>query len=465
VTWTSTSGGRGTEAWLVLPDPLTTRLFFTCQLAQGLHERLGDRFRIVFLQPESQAATWATLPAGVNATYYEELFPVRVPLSERVVRRVDSTLEDEVGFWPLAIRFNYRHGFHIERMAKGHGNPFLDLSHRDPLPRSETIERAMHRWYFSANRYVSSVLLRRMRDGCGGVAVANLQTPTIAPVLSAARRLRIPVVGYVASWDHAVGKGVISPFLDRYVVQTEVMRDDLERYHGVDPARVVVTGWPQSDFFHTRRPREEFDALLRHYELDPLRPVVLVMGNTPTNTPYEPRFFERLVGWWRESGTAGRFSMLFRPHPRDKRWQERFAPAMGIPGVAVQPAGEADLRSLAVMLQHGSCVVTNAGTILLDSLVNDRPAVCVLYDEGAPPGESWAAKNVLGVHYRELMSSSAFYRAERFEEVAASIERALADPGELSAERCRVAREVVGELDGRAGKRAVEAMADILERV
>jgi hypothetical protein len=114
------------------------------------------------------------------------------------------------------------------------------------------------------------------------------------------------------------------------------------------------------------------------------------------------------------------------------------------------------------MLQHGSCVVSNAGTILLDSLVNDRPAVCVLYDEGAPAGESWAAKNVLGLHYRELMSSSAFYRAESFGEVTAAIERALAHPDELSAERRRVAREVVGELDGRAGERVVDAIVRIV---
>ena len=182
------------------------------------------------------------------------------------------------------------------------------------------------------------------------------------------------------------------------------------------------------------------------------------MGNTPTNTPYEPRFFERLLGWWQESSSRERFSLLFRPHPRDKRWQERFAPAMGLEGAAVQPAPEADMGSLAVMLQHGACVVSNAGTILLDSLVNDRPAVCVLYDEGAPPGETWAAKNVLGVHYRELMSSTAFYRATSFGEVTAAIERALEQPGELSAERLRVAREVVGELDGKAGERVVGAI-------
>jgi CDP-glycerol glycerophosphotransferase (TagB/SpsB family) len=135
---------------------------------------------------------------------------------------------------------------------------------------------------------------------------------------------------------------------------------------------------------------------------------------------------------------------------------------MGRPGAAVQSVDEYNLPALATLLQHGACVVSNAGTILLDALVNDRPAVCVVYDEGAPPGEAWAAKNILGVHYRELMSSTAFYRAGNFDEVTAAIEQALQHPDELSAERRRVAREIVGELDGMAGERVVEA---ILSRI
>ena len=452
------------RVWLVLPDPLTTKLFFWCGLTAGLSERLGERLEVVFLEPRKQASRWAEL-GDLRVAYHEDVFPARVAFSERVVRRADAWLDQRFGFWPLAIRFNYRHGFHVERMAHGHGNPFLDLDHADPLPRWRSLERAMLRWYFSKRRYVPSALVRRMREECAAVVVANLQTPSVAPVLNAARRLGTTAIGYVASWDHPVGKGVISSHLDMYLVQNDVMRHDLERYHGVDPARAVVTGWPQSDFFHERRSAVDFEALARRYGLDPARPVVLVMGNTPTNTPYEPAFFERLLGWWEMSRLNDRFSLLFRPHPRDKRWQERFAPAMGRDGAAVQPADEADMQSLAVMLQYGACVVSNAGTILLDSLVNDRPAVCVLYDEGAPPGETWAAKNVLGVHYRELMSSTAFYRASNFEEVTASIERALEHPGELSAERRRVAREVVGELDGHARDRVVGAIMQRVEEV
>ncbi len=185
------------------------------------------------------------------------------------------------------------------------------------------------------------------------------------------------------------------------------------------------------------------------------------MGNTPTNAPYEGRFVERILSWWEESARE-RFQLLFRPHPRDKEWRERFGAALGRKGVFVQEPSYTDLEELATLLQHGDVVVCNAGTILLDALVNDRPVVCVLYDEGAPPGESWAAKNVIGEHYRDLAASGAFHTAESFDEVVAGIERALEAPAELANQRRRAVREVVGEVDGRAGERVAEAIVGAL---
>jgi CDP-glycerol glycerophosphotransferase (TagB/SpsB family) len=185
------------------------------------------------------------------------------------------------------------------------------------------------------------------------------------------------------------------------------------------------------------------------------------MGNTPTNAPYEGRFVERLLAWW-DSGPRERFQLLFRPHPRDRDWAARFASARDRADVHLQEPSFTDLEELAVLLQHADAVVANAGTILLDALVNDRAAVCVLYDEGAPAGESWAAQNVVGKHYEELAASGAFYRAETFDEVVAGLDRALANPGELADARRRVVRDVVGEVDGRAAERAVDALVEVV---
>jgi UDP-N-acetylglucosamine:LPS N-acetylglucosamine transferase len=450
------------RVWIALPDQLSIRLFFDAGIVDGLSERLDGAIAAVFLIPRAEASEWTDQLGDVPALLGEHLTASQGSAAERVAARVDSALDHQLGYHPLAIRLNHRHGFHLERMEPGHPNWMLDSDREGVLPRWSVLESAMERWHFSGRRHVPRRLLEAMRGHCSALVLSNVQPRNAVPFLVAARRLGLPVVAHVASWDHTVGKGVISPHCDVYVVQNRVMEDDLRRYHGIAPERVRVTGWPQTDVFQRQRPREQYEDLLRGYGLDPKRPLVLVMGNTPTNAPYEDRFVERLVGWWEEAA-RDRFQLLFRPHPRDKQWHERFAGAGGREGVYVQEASYHDFEELATLLQYGDVVVCNAGTILLDALVNDRPAVCVLYDEGAPPGESWAAKNVIGAHYRELVASGAFYTAQSFEEVVEGVERALANPGELAEERRRAVADVVGDVDGRAGERVVDAIVEAVE--
>jgi hypothetical protein len=448
------------RVWLVLPDPFPTRVFVDCGIVAKLSERLPGRLEVVLVLPPEEAADWAPRLEGTPWTLGADFFPSTVPLIERARRRVDLVGDRNAGYYPLSVRHSLRHGFNEERMRPGHPNLFLDSSLTGRLPESERLDGLLRRWLFSKRRYVSKAFLARMHELCACVVVANVQSERAVPFLLAARRLEIPVAGYVASWDHTVGKGIVSPHVERYIVQNELMRDDLVRYHGIAAERVVVTGWPQTDVFQEARPRAAFEAILRELGLDVEQPVVLVAGNTPTNAPYEHRFVERLVDWLR-SAHGARVQLLFRPHPRDRDWKTRFAAALGTSGVAVQEPSYTDLETLATLLQHVGCVVANAGTILLDSLVNDRPAVCVLYDEGAPSGERHAELNVTGRHYLELISSAAFLRATNFDQVVAGIERALAHPDELESERRRIAREVVGEVDGDAAERVVDAIVEL----
>ena len=450
------------RTWVVLPDQLSIRVFFDTGIVSGLRERLDGHLAAVFLVSREAATEWGTGCRGFRC-WRATRSRRRQGSRDRALARVDASLDRRLGYHPLAIRLNHRHGFHAARMHAGHPNWMLDTDRDGPLPHWRTVDRAMERWFFGARRHVPRRLLETMRRECSGLVLSNVQPASAVPFLAAARRLGLPVVAHVASWDHTVGKGVISPHCDLYVVQNRVMEDDLRRYHGIEPDRVRVTGWPQTDLFHRKRPRAEYEGLLRRYGLDPGRRLVLVAGNTPSNAPYEGRFVERLVGWW-EHAAAERLQLLLRPHPRDSRWRERFAAAAARVGVVVQEASYSDLDDLATLLQHADVVVCNAGTILLDALVGDRPAVCVLYDEGAPPGESWAAQNVVGEHYQELAASGAFYRAERFGEVVAGIERALEQPAELAAERRRAVQQVVGEVDGRAGKRVVDAILEGIDR-
>ena len=458
-----TGNARPRRLWVAFVDPLPNRVFFDCGIVAGLRHAFDERITALFPLHPKHIDPWRDQLDGLRVVEAAELMPLQVPLGPRIVRRADIFLDDHVGFHTLAVRTSLRHGFNKERWAHGHPIAFLDIDRAGHLPRWDVVDRAMSAWLFSGRRYVPGPLLDAMRADCEGLVVTNLQAHVSMPYLVAARRLGVPVVGYVASWDHTVGKGVVSPHLDLYVVQNEIMRSDLVRYHGIDPARITITGWPQTDVYHRRRsagglrgapaalrprPGEAARALRRQHA-----------GQRAVRGTGSSSACSRGGS---KTAAHERFSLLFRPHPRDNRVAERFGAAAGVPGAAVQAPSYTDLEDLATLLQHADVVVANAGTILLDALVNDRPAVCVLWDEGAPAGERWADRNLVGDHYKQLAESAAFLRAHDFDELLAGIDRALSQPGELAAEREQIAREVVGEVDGKAGERVVEAIVSRL---
>lgn len=447
------------DVWLVLTGQQALKVFVETGIVDGLRRELGEQLVPVLLMDERGIPKWRAR-LGDRVVLRRELIVPPATRGARFAAWLDARLDRQLGFWPLAVRLNLEHGFHAERMSPGNVYGFLNTNLVGRLPRRRPVEALMRRWFFSPLRPLPPELERRMRAECRALVVTNLSLPRVVPFLTAARRVNVPAVAYLLSWDHAVGKGAISPHFKRYVVQNDAMRDDLVRYHGIGGERVVATGWPQSDMYAHRRPRAAYEAILRGCGLDPSRPVVLFVANWWTNAPYEGALVERLVEWWERSSAAGRWNLLVRPHPRDADSRERFAAALGKPWAHVQDASYGDFETLTTLLQHVDCVVVNAGTTMLEAIVNDRPVVCVLYDEGAPAGERWAAKNMAGEHYRVLAGSEAFHRATSFEETVAGIESALERPDELAAERRRVAREVVGEVDGQAAERVVAAILD-----
>ena len=263
----------GTErrAWLLLVDPLPNRIFFDCGIVDALRRELDDAVNAVWLVNEKHIRPWFDRSRGMPMLTKDDLMPVRVPFGERVSRRMDMGWTRGSASSPLAVRHSCRHGFHEGRWVSGHRNFLLDPDRIGPLPRWELLEGPMARWYFFAARSPRALdpARNRMRSECSGLVVTNLQARASMPVMLAARRLGLPVIGYVASWDHQVGKGVLSPGLDRYLVQNEIMRADLEHYHDISPERVVVTGWPQSDVYHRKRSLGEVAALLGSLGLDP----------------------------------------------------------------------------------------------------------------------------------------------------------------------------------------------------
>jgi hypothetical protein len=457
------------KPFLILGDSISTRMFFECGIVSGLYEKLQGRLEVLpafdmeLVRKEfddNVTQKWLVGPDKKRMLSERDVLGKRV-LSpyEQMRLALDKWLDDRFGYYSLAMRQNIKYRFNEERWRGGHKNPFLNPLRARPFPHSETLFWWMYRWYFNGHRYLNPAVLEYLRNNASYVIFNNVQFPGVQPYLLAAHRLGIPVIAYIGSWDHPLGKGIISPYCIRYLVQNAIMKDALVNYHQINVDLITETGWPQADLYARKRKREVYLELLRSYGLDPNLYCVLVAGNTETNAPYEPKFLERLVAWHEAKSPETR-SIIFRPHPRDIRWKTRFERILNRKNVYVQAASFTDVEIACLLLQNVDCVVTNAGTILLDSVVNGRPVVCVLYDEGAPAGSRHAVGNISGHWYRELVNSGAYYKAGNFDEAVAALNRCQEQPDELAQERTEITRVIMGNIDGKSSQRVIESIAE-----
>lgn len=450
---------------LIFPDSLSTRLFFSCSIVHRLHDALSGELDVLSTYDvdkyiDSELRQHASADIAVCRT--ADVFPVaKLPLAGRIWAAFDDWFEEHMGFFPLAVRCSQIYAFHKERMTFNSSNRYLARRLSWPFPRSQLIFNNLRKAYFSRRRFVQPGTVAFMRQHVSAVIASNLQLKPMQQFLRAARAADVRTIGYVGSWDHPVGKGVVYPDCCVYIVQNEYMRDSLVKFHQIPAERIEITGWPQTDLFAAEQSRVEYEKLISGYGLDSSKPCLLVAGNTKANAPYEPRFLERLVRWWRGQGGPDKFSIIARPHPKDivgDAWRDRFASMLNVKGIYVQEPSYSDMDVLCLLLKNVDAVVTNAGTILLDSLANDRPVVCVLYDEGGAPGSRYALNNITGHHYKDIMASGAFHIGHNFDEVCAALERCFSHPSELAAERAAISLRTLGKIDGKASERVVDAI-------
>ena len=344
--------------------------------------------------------------SGDRVLYRADLVPVRVGDRERVPRRIDRALDRQLGYYPLAMRLNLRHGFHRERMRPGHPNWMLDSTATGALPHWST-RRARDGALALQSRAATCRTSSTGACGaeCGALVLSNVQPHARCRSSSARGASACPSSRTWRAGITPSARASSRRFCDAYVVQNDAMRDDLvalsrhpaerDRRHAAGRRRTSTHGGVRASEY------ERLLALVRARS-------VVARSSSSWGTRRRTRrsrisFVERLVEWWKAAGRRSSVAPLPAASARPGVARALRRGARTPTGVAVQEPSYTDFEVLATLLQHCDCVVANAGTILLDALVNDRPAVCVLYDEGAPPGESYASKNVIGEHYRELV--------------------------------------------------------------
>lgn len=344
------------------------------------------------------------------------------------------------------------------------------------LPIEHAVERALNAWLLAYDRSPEATA-RLLADRPAVVFATGPFQFEQPAVVAAAKRLGIPVLALIPSWDNLSTKKRMILDHDGYVVWSSEMRRQLLDYYPHARTRpVYVVGAPQFDVFAQPRFWRSREAFWRSQGLDPSRPVIVYAVGSPNflrGEPHGARHVARAI----QSGALGPAQLLVRPHPiHDNAEMAALFGAFG-PAVRLQRTSAAglpltersqDAEAIAEWVntfRHADVVVNLSSTCTVDAALCDRPVVNLDYDPGpgAPDDALVRDINHCWTHFAPVAESGGVWLVRNEVDLLDAVRGYLADPSRDRAGRRWIVDHVCEYADGQSGVRMAHAVASFAE--
>jgi hypothetical protein len=459
---------------VVLPSPLMARNFLRSDTLAALTGRLGAQVTVVSPSEadrqtaERHGASWVPYfhprrwrePAGDDAlaglrrgAWYAR-YLIGLFLHMVLTYRFNSI----AGFAGFQARL--RQSWRVRKIYLREGLPMSRLF-GFPFAASKLLYRTLYALYY--RRWQSFAPVNRLlADQRPDLMVLSMtQTHMVTPYAQAAADAGVAVLGINGSWDQPTTKGPVCPGIARFVVQNDIVREELVRYHGIPAERIAVIGWLQMDPYVKPDTTARADLLAR-LGVPAGHRYILFAANAPRLGPHEPDMFRQLAA----RAAAGAFgedvTLVCRCHPQDRNWQARWGWAAGLPRTVVEAPDLGPLEHLTTLIRNAEAVIASAGSINLDAVALDTPSIGLAWeDENLPYWDRHARAYALE-HLAELRSGSGIMFARNLDELLTACTRYLDDRTADAAGREQIRQRYLYRLDGGAATRLVDEIEAML---
>jgi hypothetical protein len=297
-------------------------------------------------------------------------------------------------------------------------------------------------------------------------------------VVAEARKLGIPILAFITSWDNISTKNRMVFRYDGFLVWSEMMRKQLYHFYPYSQdVPVYVTGAPQFDAFFQEQFHQSRERFCAEQGLCPRSPIILYALGSPNLFEGEWHAAYRLA---QEvvSGTFGSAQLLIRPHPLfDNGGLVKPFSEFGA-RVVLQSTGQEDLKLVersqnerevcawVNSFRHADVVVNLSSTAAIDGALFDHPIVNLDYDPtpGQPNQTLVKEINHVWEHFQPIAESGGVWLVHNDREMIEAVRSYLNNPTLHQRQRKWIAEYVCGYIDGCCGRRIGEAIIDFLQK-
>ena len=345
----------------------------------------GHTVAVAFDQPHKQPEGMVALegiPASIEVL---DRVPARPDVWAPVARGVRGTIDYARYLHPRYADSPYLR----DRMKKA--LPFLTRWLGRWTTGTEAWTSRLVRWLQHCERVIPShrQLERFLERAAPDLVVVSPLVTDQCPqvdIIKAARRIGVPSVLGVASWDHLTTKGLMRIQPDLVAVWNPDQRDEALTFHDADPARIVVTGSQCFDRWFDRSPSRDRAAFCARVGVRLDRPFIVFVGSTASISSPEAEvvFVRRWIAAVKQGpGSLADVGILIRPHPYNaKHWGDvdlsGYQNVTVFPRHGANPVNDDDRADYYDTLHHGAAGVGINTSAMIEAGIQDRPVFTIV---------------------------------------------------------------------------------------
>ncbi len=370
------------------------------------------------------------------------------------------------------FRFNELQGFFAHKFKQGM-NParrlreelagnYVSKKYGFPFPKSLHLYQWIYSFFYS-EKHITDPNITAFFDATtiSKLVFWHVQNPIFREYSICARRQKIPYIAVIGSWDRPTTKGPICPGCDNYIVNSQVMKEELINHHQIQADQIEIVGWPQMDIYHDKSllfPKENY---LESLAIEKNKTILLYAGNAARLGAHEPSVVEHIAKNISQ-GNYGDAHLLIRPHPQDVDWQNRYqgvdknSPYANF--VTVMPSEMSNIKTMVNTLSHADIVMATQGSISLDAAALDKKIINIAFDGSLTRSYTESVKRWYEMdHYLPVVESGGVSIVDNFLSLDEAI-KTLINKDPQKAGRARLREIELEPFCGDSSARQVQAM-------
>jgi hypothetical protein len=289
------------------------------------------------------------------------------------------------------------------------------------------------------------------------------------PIQRTAIRNNVPVIAVINSWDNITSSGELSMRMDKFIVWSKLMKQEVVEFLGYKPKDIAVVGALQFDhYFHAKHLRSK-QAFYKEMGLDPKKKLITYTVSSELLVPHEYKIAELLHTIIQSEPKLKNYQLLVRMYPPNeklepyKRLEQKGVRVFYPSNLRVNEErflpDEQFLKTLIETMKYSEVVVNYPSTIILDAAIYQKPTINIHFD---PDNEKEYYKSTERFyeynHVEYVVDENATVLAHSPDELRASLLTLATKPHLKEKELRRFQEKICGPVDGNVYKRVAQTI-------